>query len=263
MSSQVPEVVPERPGKTRTIRRCRRLRHQTLSDAGCVHFRSGTSVPFTSSSRDVRNLLRSGFRAPFRSGRYCGADRHPTLTASSPIGDHLRPRPLDLAVGAEVGFGAILVAWLLSSKGVPIGPAIVLSLIAGGLVGLGSGLLVVYARIDSFIATLGVSSVLLAVIAWISGGEDILNLGSHFQNIATGEFLGLTYPVYIMIVIGLIAWYVLDRTPAGRRIYATGGNLDAARLAGVRTSAVIILSRRLRCTRGRRRRPGKLATLHR
>jgi ribose transport system permease protein len=148
----------------------------------------------------------------------------------------------NLAVGAEVGFASILVAYLLSKQDMGIAPAIALTVVAGGVIGVVSGLLVVYARIDSFIATLGMSSVLLAGVAWVSNGQQILDLGASFQNVGTGQILGITYPVYIMAVLGLIVWYVLERTPAGRRVYATGGNIEAARLAGVRTNRVIILS---------------------
>ena len=147
----------------------------------------------------------------------------------------------NLAIGAEVGFGSILVAWLLARQGVPIAPAIALTVCAGALIGLVTGLLVVRARIDSFIATLGMSSVLLAMIAWVSDSQQILDLGASFQTVGTGEALGLTYPVFIMLGLAALVWYVLERTPAGRRVYATGGNPEAARLAGVPTSRVIVL----------------------
>jgi ribose transport system permease protein len=146
----------------------------------------------------------------------------------------------ELAIGAELGFGAILVAWLLSKQGVAIGPAIALTVLAGAAIGLANGLLVVKARIDSFIATLGMSSVLLAMIAWVSSSQQILGLSQSFQDIGTTEMLGITLPVYIMLATALAVWYVLDRTPLGRRIYATGGNIEAARLAGVRTELVMV-----------------------
>lgn len=148
----------------------------------------------------------------------------------------------NLAIGAEVGIASILVAWMLAKQGVPLVPAVALSLIAGGLIGLCSGLLIIYARIDSFIATLGMSSVLLAGVQWISSSQQILNLGSGFQKIGTNELLGITYPVYVMLGIGILVYYVLERTPVGRRVYATGGNVDAARLAGVNIARVTILS---------------------
>jgi ribose transport system permease protein len=147
---------------------------------------------------------------------------------------------VDLAVGTEVGLGAIMVAWLLSDHHVAIPIAIALTLLAGAVVGIVIWLLVVRTRINSFIATLGMSSVLLAVINWISGSQQILNLGPSFQNLGTDQLLGLTYPVYIMLAVALVVWYVLERTPAGRRVYATGGNVEAAALAGVRTSRVIL-----------------------
>ncbi|MBS1677442.1 MAG: ABC transporter permease [Actinobacteria bacterium] len=146
----------------------------------------------------------------------------------------------DLAIGAELGFGSILIAWMAVEKGVSVPVAIVLTLAAGGLVGLVNGVLVVRARIDSFIATLGMSSILLALIAWVSGSQQILGLPGGFQKIGSTELLGLTLPVYLVLVVGLIVWYVLERTPVGRRVYATGGNPEAARLAGVRVASVVV-----------------------
>jgi ribose transport system permease protein len=148
----------------------------------------------------------------------------------------------DLAIGATLGFGSILVAWLLAKRGVPIVPAIVLTVIAGAAVGMLNGLLVVKARIDSFIATLGMSSILLAMIAWVSSSQQILGLSSSFQKLGTTDIFGLTLPVYLMLAIALVAWYVLECTPIGRHVYATGGNTEAARLAGVRTAAVVVVA---------------------
>jgi ribose transport system permease protein len=148
----------------------------------------------------------------------------------------------DLAIGATLGFGAILVAWLLSQRGIPIAPAIVLTILAGAVVGMLNGLLVVKARIDSFIATLGMSSILLAMIAWISSSQQILGLSNSFQKLGTTEIFGLTLPAYLMLAVALVAWYVLECTPIGRHVYATGGNTEAARLAGVRTSVVVVVA---------------------
>jgi ribose transport system permease protein len=148
----------------------------------------------------------------------------------------------DLAIGTELGFGAIFIAWFLVDKGIGIVPAIALTLIAGALVGLANGLLVTKVKIDSFIATLGMSSVLLAVIAWVSGSQQILGVGSSLESLGTSEVFGLTLPVYLMLAVGLVVWYLLERTPLGRRVYATGGNIEAARLAGVRVGAVVICS---------------------
>ncbi|MDQ2738441.1 MAG: ABC transporter permease, partial [Actinomycetota bacterium] len=72
--------------------------------------------------------------------------------------------------------------------------------------------------------------------------QQIVNLPMGFAKFGTGQLFGITYPVYVMVVVALLLWYVLERTPAGRRVYATGGNPQAAALAGVRTSRVILFA---------------------
>jgi ribose transport system permease protein len=165
-----------------------------------------------------------------------------TVIASIGLVIPLAAGVFDLAVGAEVGFGAIVVAALLAKQDLPIPVAILLTIAGGAAVGLVNGLLITRVRIDSFIATLGVSSILLALISWISDSQQILGLSSHFQDIASSQLLGITCPVWIMLVLALIVWYVLEKTPAGRRVYATGGNADAARLAGVNTHRVVVMT---------------------
>lgn len=146
----------------------------------------------------------------------------------------------DLAIGTELGLGSIFVAVMIGEHGMPIVPAIALTLLVGAVIGAFNGILVVKVKIDSFIATLGMSSILLALIAWISGSEQILGLGKGFQAIGTTKLLGIALPFYIMLGIAFVAWYVLECTATGRKIYATGGNINAARLAGVPVSAVVI-----------------------
>ncbi|MEV7391538.1 MULTISPECIES: ABC transporter permease [unclassified Streptomyces] len=146
----------------------------------------------------------------------------------------------NLAVGYQVGAAGIIVGYLLVDHGRGVLFSILAALVAGVLIGLVSGVLVVKARIDSFIATLGVSSLLAALVTAVSDGQQILNLPKPFADLGTNTLQGITYPVIALVLVALMVWYVLERTPLGRRIYATGGNIDAARLAGVRTSAIIV-----------------------
>jgi ribose transport system permease protein len=174
--------------------------------------------------------------------RSLAADSALTALVAIAVTIPLASGTFNLAVGTEVGMAAILSAWLLEKQHVGVLPALLLTLVAGCVIGAASGSLIVRAKIDSFIATLGMSSILLALISWVSGAQQILNLPSSFQRLATNELLGLAYPVWIMLAVGGVVWYVLQRTPTGRRVYATGGNLNAARLAGVPTNRVIVLS---------------------
>lgn len=146
----------------------------------------------------------------------------------------------DLAIGAEVGFGSIILAWLLVRIGMPEVPALILAVGAGAIVGIANGLLIVKAKIDSFIATLGMSSILLALIAWVSNSQQILGLPQSLVTIGLTKVFGITLPVIVLFVVALVVWYLLEKTPLGRRVYATGGNIDAARLAGVNVPAVIV-----------------------
>jgi ribose transport system permease protein len=146
----------------------------------------------------------------------------------------------DLSIGSQLGLGAIVVAWALASGGFPVWLAILFTLAVGAVVGLVNGLLIVKAGISSFITTLGLSSVLLAAISWISNDEQILNLGQNFQKLATTVVLGVPLSVIVVLVLAVVVWYFLDFTQLGRSLYATGGNAEAARLAGVPTGSVII-----------------------
>jgi ribose transport system permease protein len=145
----------------------------------------------------------------------------------------------DLAIGTELGFGAIFVSWLMVEQGVSVPVAIALTLLAGAVIGACNALLVIKVKLDSFIATLGVSSILLAMIAWVSSSQQILGLPPGIENLGETEVLNFRLPVYIMLVVGVAVWYLLEHTSLGRRVFATGGNIDAARLAGVRVSALI------------------------
>jgi len=146
---------------------------------------------------------------------------------------------IDLAVGTEVGLGTVVVAWLIADKSLSVPLAFALTLVAGAFVGVVITMLVTKARINSFIATLAMSSILLAVISWISG-EPIPVAVNGFSTIANGELFGLVYPVYYAAGVSLFIWYALEHTSFGRRVYATGANPEAARLAGIRTSRVIL-----------------------
>jgi ribose transport system permease protein len=145
----------------------------------------------------------------------------------------------DFAVGAEIGFGLIVAAYF-SFHGMATGEVLVLTVLIGMGIGLSHAFAVLWVRIPSFIATIATSSVLLALTTIVSGGNYIEPLSPSFGKITSGKLLGLQYPVFYLLGIALVVWYVLERTPLGRRLYATGDNLEAARLSGIRTSWMII-----------------------
>jgi ribose transport system permease protein len=146
----------------------------------------------------------------------------------------------DLSVGLALGAGNINVQYLMMQHGWSPTLAILASLAFGLLVGGVNGMLVAREKLDSFIATLGVSSILSAYVVWVSNNQQIVgDPTSSFGNLADRQVLGISLSFWAMLVVALVVWYVLTYRPVGRRLYATGGSPEAARLAGVRVRAVV------------------------
>jgi ribose transport system permease protein len=147
----------------------------------------------------------------------------------------------DLSVGSMLAFSLVIVSWLgvhTSMNGVLRS---VIAILACGLVGLISGLVTVRFRVSSFIATLGASQVLAAATLLISKNQQIIGaFGNSFLAIANGNWLGIPRVAYYLLVLAGMIWYVLECTPLGRNMFATGSNLEAARLAGLATDRIII-----------------------
>lgn len=146
----------------------------------------------------------------------------------------------DLSVGNAMGLCNVIVAWLLVKKGVPMAPAILLTLAAGVLIGLINATIVIGAKIDSFIGTLATGSLMAAAVSILSNDQSIIGpqLSGSFANIATTSVQGIAVPVFLMLIVAIGVWYLLRYTVTGRRIYATGFNMDAARLTGIKTGKV-------------------------
>ena len=145
-----------------------------------------------------------------------------------------RRRPLDRGV---MGAAAITSSWLVVDKGWSLPLALAAALGVALIAGFANGVVVVKVGMNSFIATLGTGAVLGAYAEWRSGGVQITGLPDSFKNLARGEILwGVQAKVMYLIVAALVIWYVIEHTPIGRYLQATGDNADAARLAGVQTS---------------------------
>ena len=146
----------------------------------------------------------------------------------------------DLSIAAVIGLSSTLAAALMVRYAVSPPLAIVIVLAMGLAVGLVNGLLVVAFRIPSVVATLGMSSVLAAFDLFITGGQFITPLPTSFTVLTTGAPAGIPIVFIVLIVVALITWYVLEHTPLGRRMTATGAGADAARLAGTNTGGAVV-----------------------
>jgi ribose transport system permease protein len=141
----------------------------------------------------------------------------------------------DLSVGSNLGMGAVLCSWLTVNHHVSPVLGVLATIASGALVGCVNAALVVGVGIDSFIVTLGVSSILLAVTELVSQDQFIGPLPQSLQNFADWQFLSLSGVVWYALGLAIIVWIVLEHTAIGRRTAATGANVEAARLSGIAT----------------------------
>lgn len=148
---------------------------------------------------------------------------------------------LDLSVGFGASLAGVLVTGLMVRQDLPVLLAIVIVVLVGAVVGLISSLIVTKARVNSVVATLGVGTVLIGVNYAYSAGQPIASgLPDSFFLISLGSTLGISNNILIMAAVLLLLWILINRTDAGQRIQAVGGNAEAARLSGIRVDRVKI-----------------------
>ena len=141
---------------------------------------------------------------------------------------------IDLSVGSIAAMTGVVLASMLHAR-LPLPEAVVAALVAAAIVGVINGLLVVYAGITPFIATLGMASVILGTAYLIQNGDLIVIGDNRFINLFAGD-LGWTHSeVVIFILITILFAAIMRWSVFGRRLYAIGGNLQAAKLSGLPT----------------------------
>ena len=141
---------------------------------------------------------------------------------------------IDLTVGYGIVLWHILAISLQVWYGVPWPVAALVVLLLGAVVGFLNGLLVEVAQIDSFIATLGMGTVLYALAMWHSDGRQIIGtLPDGFFKVNSLRVLGVPITGFYVLALALVLWFVLEYLPLGRYFYAIGANPKAAALNGI------------------------------
>ena len=146
----------------------------------------------------------------------------------------------DLSIGALMSLSLAISVYLQIHSGLAPGVGAILSMLACLFFGFFNGFVVVKLRVNSFIATLGTSQILLAIVLLISSNNQLTSTFPNlWSEIGNNDFLGIPIVVWILLVVALTLWYVLEFTRIGRYLFATGGNADAARLSGVKTDRMV------------------------
>ncbi|ANF59209.1 ABC transporter permease [Halotalea alkalilenta] len=142
---------------------------------------------------------------------------------------------IDLSVGPVMALTGTVMAGLMV-MGLPMGLAIAGGLGLGLSIGAFNGACVAFARMPPIIVTLATMGICKGLALIYTGGYPISGLPAGFSFFGRATLLGIQVPILIMLAVYAIAWVVLHHTPAGRYVYAIGGNEEATRLTGIRVS---------------------------
>ncbi len=157
----------------------------------------------------------------------------------------------DLSIGACMALSLVIVNKMALSTDLPDGIGAIVGLLACLVIGFLNGFIVVKLRVNSFIATLGMSTIVAAIIRKIhDGGNITAAFGTSYVNFGKKNVFSFTWPwssstislpyyFFYGIVVAIVVWYVFEHTPLGRHMFATGGNREAARLAGIKTDRLV------------------------
>jgi len=146
----------------------------------------------------------------------------------------------DLSVGNIAGLCQVMVASMYAHHGWNMWVGILFGVLLGAFVGGINGFLVTLLRVDPFIITLGTASAILGFVDWYSKDQSIVNgQPQSLVNFGRDNFLGVPDIVWVLIVVAIVIYYLLEHTPYGRNLHAIGSNRAAARLVGIRVERSI------------------------
>jgi ribose transport system permease protein len=145
---------------------------------------------------------------------------------------------VDLSIGSIFGLAAVCSAIL--AKDINPGIAIALGVAIAAAAGLINGILVWRIRVSPIIVTLGSLTVIRAIVLLLTQGEAVVDVPSGFGALGSFQPFGIPVEVYIMLVGAVLVGVLLARTTIGLRVYAIGGNREAAETAGVPVRRLVL-----------------------
>ena len=145
----------------------------------------------------------------------------------------------DLSLGYQISVVSVLWIYLLNA-GVPMVPAIILSILSGVVMGLINGFFVAKIQIPIFIVTLATSNIFKSIALLISDGNTLYFSSDIYAAIAKTNYFGLPLSTWIAFAGFFLTLFLLRKTTLGLRIRALGGNAEALRLAGTNTNINMI-----------------------
>lgn len=148
----------------------------------------------------------------------------------------------DLSVGSIYALSPVLFGVMIKRFGINVWISFILILFFAVILGSINGLITLKFGIPSFITTLGTMMFFRGVTLMVAEGWPISSLpASKFYSLFGGEYFGIPMQAFWFIIITIVAYIIFQRTKFGYKIFATGGNREAAELAGIKTSKVKLI----------------------
>lgn len=151
---------------------------------------------------------------------------------------------IDLSIGMAMVLSSLVMVKLVSDQKLPGLLALLIGAVVAVLTGLVNGLLVTRVKLPPFIVTLGTFSIFTAISLIYAKGQTIALSPDSFllwtgKTLKLGNF-SVTYGVFLMLILYAVVSFALKQTAWGRHLYATGDDAEAAELAGIATSRVLL-----------------------
>jgi ribose/xylose/arabinose/galactoside ABC-type transport system permease subunit len=148
---------------------------------------------------------------------------------------------LDISIGSTAGLVSSVTAVVMVDSHESVVAGILAGLAVGVAAGLVNGVMVAYVGVNSVIATLATYSAYAGLALLATNGQEIGIASNFFSVLGTGSGLGVPYLVWVLLVVCLTGGFVMRYTDVGRQVYAVGGSIRAARLAGIKTARYLTM----------------------
>jgi rhamnose transport system permease protein len=145
---------------------------------------------------------------------------------------------IDISIGSQFAICSVL-AGVAAKSGVPVMAAGAVACLAGAVLGALNGALIARLKIPSIVVTLATMVALRDGLRWVTQGEWVQNLPPGFQWFGLSQAASQAVTIGVAVGFAALAWWGLRNLAAGRAVYATGSNPEAARLAGIEPSRVL------------------------
>ena len=149
---------------------------------------------------------------------------------------------MNLSLGAIGALTVVVVGHGIEIFGLAPWIAVLLGLAAGMLCGIFNGFFISRFKLNSFVVTLATSFIFQGLVNGISQGRPYSKIPKQFTILGKGDLLGIPNMVFLMLAALVVVFFVFRYTVVGRRLLATGGNAEAARLSGIKTGRMIMLA---------------------